>query len=140
MPLVSLNVCFFENRTFFDERSLIYAKFIMSNRGVFRTLSNFCDETILAKTVNGWKLLKFIKVLILLVQIRNSPPKVFLRKGVLKLCSKFTGEHPCRSVISIEITFLRGCSHVNLPHIFRTPFPKKITRGVLLTQMCNTIW
>ena len=29
----------------------------------------------------------------------SSPPEVFLRKGVLKICSKFTGEHPYRSVI-----------------------------------------
>ena len=27
-----------------------------------------------------------------------------LRKGVLKICSKFTGEHPCRSAISIKLT------------------------------------
>ena len=26
---------------------------------------------------------------------RSSRPKVFLGKGVLKICSKFTGEHPC---------------------------------------------
>ena len=34
---------------------------------------------------------------------RNSRPKVFLGKGVLKICSKFTGEHPCWSVISIKV-------------------------------------
>ena len=28
---------------------------------------------------------------------------VFLGKGVLKICSKFTGEHPCKSVISIKL-------------------------------------
>ena len=28
---------------------------------------------------------------------------MFLREGVLKICSKFTGEHPCRSVISIKL-------------------------------------
>ena len=28
--------------------------------------------------------------------IRNSRPEVFLGKSVLKICSKFTGEHPCR--------------------------------------------
>ena len=33
---------------------------------------------------------------------RNSHPRVFLVKGVLKICSKFTGEHPCRSAISIK--------------------------------------
>ena len=30
---------------------------------------------------------------------RSNPPEVFLKEGVLKLCSKFTEEHPCRSVI-----------------------------------------
>ena len=28
---------------------------------------------------------------------RSSRPEVFLRRRVLKICSKFTGEHPCRS-------------------------------------------
>ena len=28
---------------------------------------------------------------------RSSRPEVFLRKGVLRICRKFTGEHPCRS-------------------------------------------
>ena len=28
---------------------------------------------------------------------------MFLVKGVLKICSKFTGEHPCRSVILIKL-------------------------------------
>ena len=28
------------------------------------------------------------------------PPRLMLRKRVLKICSKFTGEHPCPSVIS----------------------------------------
>ena len=30
-------------------------------------------------------------------------PEVFWVKGVLKICSKFTGEHPCWSVISIKL-------------------------------------
>ena len=34
---------------------------------------------------------------------RNSHPEVFLEKSVLKICSKFTGEHPCRSLISIKL-------------------------------------
>ena len=49
-------------------------------------------------------------------------------KGVLKLCSKFTGEHPRGSVISMkvlqfsEITFRHECASANLLHIFRTFF------------------
>ena len=34
---------------------------------------------------------------------RRSHPEVFLGKGVLKICSKFTGEHPCQSAISIKL-------------------------------------
>ena len=34
---------------------------------------------------------------------RSSHPEVFLVKGVLKMCSKFTWEHSCRSVISIKL-------------------------------------
>ena len=47
-------------------------------------------------------------------------PKMYLRIGVLKICSKFTGEHTCRSPISINLqsnlieTALRHeCSPVN---------------------------
>ena len=47
------------------------------------------------------------------------------------MCSKFTGEHSCRSVIPInlqgnfiEITLWHGCCPANLLHIFRTPFLK----------------
>ena len=58
---------------------------------------------------------------------RSSRPEVFLGKGVLEICSKFTGEHPCRSAISIKLlcnfikmTLGHGCSPVNWLHIFRT--------------------
>ena len=68
--------------------------------------------------------------------IRSSGPEVFLRKGVLKPCSKFTGEQPCLSVISIkfqrnfiEITLRHGCSLVIFLHIFRTPFRKNTLDG-----------
>ena len=33
--------------------------------------------------------------------IRSSHSEVFLGKGVLKICIKFTGEHPYRSAVSI---------------------------------------
>ena len=32
---------------------------------------------------------------------RSSHSELFLVKGVLKICSKCTGKHPCRSVISM---------------------------------------
>ena len=74
-----------------------------------------------------------------IIEIRSSSPWVFLRKSVLKICSKFTGEYPCQSVISInlqnnfiEITLRHGCPPVNLLHIFRTFFPESTTRGLLL--------
>ena len=35
--------------------------------------------------------------------INRSAPEVLLEEGVLKTCSKFTGEHPCRSVIIIKL-------------------------------------
>ena len=67
------------------------------------------------------------------------PPKLFWGKGVLKICSTFTVEHPCRSAISIklqsnsiEITFRHGCSPVNLLHIFRILFLKNTSERVLL--------
>ena len=69
----------------------------------------------------------------------SSHPEVFLVKDLLKIRSKFPGEHPCRSVISIkllckfiEITLRNGCSLVNLLHIFRIPFPKNTSGRLLL--------
>ena len=65
---------------------------------------------------------------------------MFLRTCVLKICSKFTGQHSRRSVISIklrssfiEMTLRHVCSPVNLLHIFRTPF----TRKPLGVSFCN---
>ena len=49
---------------------------------------------------------------------RDSRPEVFLEKGVLKICSKFTGEHPCRCVISINLR--------------STTFPKNTSGRLLL--------
>ena len=81
---------------------------------------------------------------------RSSRPEKFLGKVVLKICSKFTGEHPCRSAISIklqsnfiEITLRHGCSPVNLLHIFRTPFLKNTSGWLLLIihiKSTNTSW
>ena len=74
-------------------------------------------------------------------KIRSSHLEVFLRTGVLKICSTFTGEHPCRSAISIKlhsnfikIVLRHGCFPVDLLYIFRTPFLKN-TSGQLLMNL-----
>ena len=78
--------------------------------------------------LNHFRIKKLIKDLWHLLQITpviSSPPEFFLWKDFMKICCKFTGEHPCQSVIStVEITLWYGCSPVNLLqlHIFRTHF------------------
>ena len=76
----------------------------------------------------------------------RSHPAVFLEKSVLKICSKFTGEHPCWSVISvtllcdfIEITLRHECSPINLVLIFRIPFHKNTSQEMLLNKSSNKI-
>ena len=70
---------------------------------------------------------------------RSSHPEVFLGKNVLKICSKFSGEHPHRSVISIKlqnnfmkITLRHGYFPVYLLHIFRTPSLRNTSGWLLL--------
>ena len=64
---------------------------------------------------------------------RSSHPEVFVGKGVLEICNKLKGEHPCRSEISIklqkqrflsksnfiEIALQYGCFPINLLHLFQ---------------------
>ena len=50
----------------------------------------------------------YISVLVISIflgvkMIRSSRPKLFLKKDVLKISSKFTGEHPCQSAILIKL-------------------------------------
>ena len=70
---------------------------------------------------------------------RSSHPEMFLGKGVLKICSQFTGETSCRSAISIkllckfiEVALLHGFSPVNLLRIVRISFPKNTSGWLLL--------
>ena len=79
---------------------------------------------------------------------RSNPAEVFLGKGLLKICSKFTGEHrSCSSAISVklqsnflEITLRHGCSPVNLLHVFRTSFRKNTFEGLLLkVTLCKIV-
>ena len=60
------------------------------------------------------------------VSSRISRPEAFLRKGILKICDKFTGEQSCRSVISVKlqsnfiaIALQHGCFSLNLLQFFR---------------------
>ena len=72
---------------------------------------------------------------------RNSHPEVFLGKVVLKICSKFIGEHPCRTAISsnfIEIALRHRRSPVTLLHIFRATFPRNTSRWLLLNDLFVT--
>ena len=73
--------------------------------------------------------------------IKSSYPEVFIGKSALKICSKFTGEHPCRSAISIKLqsNFIKialryGCSPVNFLNVFRTPFLKNTSGRLLLNN------
>ena len=61
--------------------------------------------------------------------LREAALEVALGKDVLKICSKFTGEHPYQIVISIRllhnfngIALWHECSLVNLQHLFRNNF------------------
>ena len=65
--------------------------------------------------------------------IKSGRSEVPLVKGVLEIRSKFTGEHPCRSAITLQHEY----SPVNLLHIFRTPFLRS-TSGWLLLQHQGT--
>ena len=62
---------------------------------------------------------------------RRSRPEVFLRKDVLKICSEFTGQHSCRSVISIKLLCNFVCC-IFSEHLFlRTPLD-----GCFCTKIC----
>ena len=68
----------------------------------------FCLQYALIITFHNFHL-SFLKILksTLYGLFRSSHPKVFLEKDVLKICSKFTGEHPRQSLIS---PFLKNTS------------------------------
>ena len=71
--------------------------------------------------------------------LQKQPSRGVLKKSFLKICCKFNGERPRRSVIAIkllcnsnEITLPHEFSPVNLLHIFRTPLCKNISGEQLL--------
>ena len=74
-----------------------------------------------------------------ILRTETATQRCCLGKSALKICSKFTGEHSCWSVISIklqsnfiQITLRHGRSSVNLLYIFRRPFPKNTSGGLLM--------
>ena len=42
-------------------------------------------------------------MVLLPVANQKQPSRGFFTKGILKMCSKFAGEHPFRSVISLQL-------------------------------------
>ena len=73
--------------------------------------------------------------------IRGNPTEVFLRESILKICNKFTGEHPCRSLISIKLLYNLIETHfgksillknLNISNFFRTTFYEKTEQPFLL--------
>ena len=58
---------------------------------------------------------------------QKQPSTGALTKSVMKICSKFTGEHPCR----------HGCSPVNLLHIFITLFVRAPVEGCFCLEVVS---
>ena len=80
---------------------------------------------------------------------QKQPSRRCSHKKVKKF-SEFTGEQPCRSVVSIkllcnfieitlEVKLRHGCSSVNFLFIFRTPFPNNTSAGLLPKHFYFTI-
>lgn len=82
---------------------------------------------------------KFLDSMVFLLKNSESNPSMmFFEKVVLKISNKSIAKHPCRCAISIhlqsnfiKLTFRHGCSPVKLTHVFRTPFAKNISGGLL---------
>ena len=70
---------------------------------------------------------------------RKQPPRGVLSKRFSENMQEIYTRTPCQNMISIklqnkfnETTFRYGCSPVNLPHIFTTPFLKNTSGRLLL--------
>ena len=138
------NMCKFQWFKRFNTSSIFATlKWILQNVTIIFLLQFFLYEIFVVLTkIASFKVKKRernICITYVKKTFRSSRPEVFLVKGVLEMCSRFTGEHPCRSVISIklqsifiEIALRHGCSPVNLLHILRTPFPRNTSGWLLL--------
>ena len=93
----------------------------------------FCPCSVLHGRINLWVLLMLVLLVVTLsswfaflesLHFISSRLEVFLRKGVLKICSKFTGEHPCWFVISIKL--LRLLLKCRLPRNYDNNVAKQL--------------
>ena len=67
-------------------------------------------------------------------------PDVFLGKGVLKICSRFTGEHPCRSVISIKLLWNKVAKQLYWNHTAAWVFSCKFAAYFQITFSLEHLW
>ena len=70
---------------------------IKDSNGVSQAVASTSSNTVKTNKANRSKINPFIAV-------RQSKGR-FFTKGVLKICSKFTGEHLCPSAISIKLFY-----------------------------------
>ena len=66
---------------------------------------------------------------------RSSRPEVFLGKGTLKLCSRFTGEHP----VTILVTYLKA----KMKKLYKTlspPFVTKEFKNIWINKQNKNVW
>ena len=80
-------------------------------------------KLLLFRISQGYSFLIYIK------KNRSSHPYMFLGKGVLKICSTFTGQHPCLSAISIKL--LKICSKFTGEHQCRSAIAIKLLATLL---------
>ena len=116
--------------------------FIMVN---WNTLINTSNKLLLLviwltfrkESLNYWNYAQYFALLPDIMWIIYKVQKQLSRDLLRKTCSENIQQIYRRTPMLkcdfhfIEITFLHGCSPVNLPHIFRTPFPKNTSRGLV---------
>ena len=93
-----------------DQNPNLQSMFLLGISGVHDlrlSVLHFYYKKLFAKinhiTIQLWYKCTYCKYSDIIYEYRSSHPEVFLGKGVLKICSKFTGKHPCRITISIKL-------------------------------------
>ena len=81
-----------------------------------------------------WNFAVFLK------SYRNSPPYVFWEKEVLKICSKFTGEPPCRNVISINKAVLQVYWNHSSAWVFSSKFAAYFQSAFFRSPLGECSW